>query len=83
MKRGSKKHNKLDAEAKAGLLFALPFIIGLVIFTVIPFVSSFIFSFTNYNMKTSPDFVGLANYKIMLANDPCSGRLCGIRLCMY
>ena len=69
MKRGSKKHNKLDAEAKAGLLFALPFIIGLVIFTVIPFVSSFIFSFTNYNMKTSPDFVGLANYKIMLAND--------------
>lgn len=64
-----KKHKKLNAEAKAGLLFASPFIIGLIVFTAFPFLASFYFSFTNYNMKGAPTFLGLKNYIIMFTND--------------
>lgn len=64
-----RKHRKLNAEARAGLLFASPFIIGLVVLTAFPFLASLYFSFTNYNMKSAPTFLGLKNYIIMFTND--------------
>lgn len=69
MKNKERKHKKLNAEAKAGLLFASPFIIGLIVLTAFPFLASLYFSFTNYNMKSTPDFLGLSNYIIMFTND--------------
>ena len=57
------------SEAVAGLLFASPFIIGLLVFTVFPFFLSLYYSFTNYNMKSAPSFIGFKNYEIMLFND--------------
>lgn len=69
MKIKGKKQKKLNAEAKAGLLFASPFIIGLIVFTAFPFLASLYFSFTNYNMKSVPTFLGLKNYIIMMTND--------------
>lgn len=69
MKSKTKKSMKLNAEAKAGLLFASPFIIGLIVFTAFPFLASLYFSFTNYNMQNTASFLGLKNYVIMFAND--------------
>lgn len=46
-----------------GLLFALPWIIGFVAFSVYPLISSFYYSFTEFNAVTTPTWVGLDNYK--------------------
>ncbi|MFU0782651.1 MAG: hypothetical protein ACFWT2_06055 [Thermoanaerobacterium thermosaccharolyticum] len=35
---------------RIGLLYILPLLIGLLIFTIYPFVTSLILSFTNYNI---------------------------------
>lgn len=45
-----------------GLLFITPWLVGLLVFTIYPFVSSFILSFTNYNVISSPKFVNIVNY---------------------
>ncbi|HAA81414.1 MAG TPA: spermidine/putrescine ABC transporter permease [Thermoanaerobacter sp.] len=59
------KSKKLSLEMRNnvnGLLFALPWIIGFLIFTFYPIVASFYYSFTEYNVATPPKWVGLENY---------------------
>lgn len=46
-----------------GVLFALPIILGFLIFTLGPMIASFIFSFTDYEVTNTMQFVGLENYK--------------------
>ena len=67
----SKKHmiTAQRQEARAGLLFASPFIIGVIVFAAFPFLMSLYYSFTNYNMKTAPKFLGLTNYQILFTSD--------------
>ncbi|WP_107726954.1 carbohydrate ABC transporter permease [Desmospora activa] len=45
-----------------GLAFASPFITGFLFLTVIPFVQSFYFSFTEYDIFTDAKWVGFDNY---------------------
>ncbi|MDN4076010.1 carbohydrate ABC transporter permease [Fictibacillus terranigra] len=45
-----------------GLGFASPFIIGFLLLTVIPFLQSLYFSFTEYDIFTKPKWIGLENY---------------------
>ena len=45
-----------------GYVFALPWILGLIIFWGGPIVASFYYSFTEYDILGSPVWVGLANY---------------------
>lgn len=52
----------------AGYLFLLPWIIGLIMFTIIPIISSLYLSLTNYDIITAPVFIGLENYKNMLTD---------------
>jgi ABC-type sugar transport systems, permease components len=52
-----------------GFLFALPWIIGFICFSLIPLLSSLYYSFTNFNAVKSPEWVGLANFKYLL-KDP-------------
>jgi len=54
---------------KLGLAYLSPYIIGLIVFTAFPFVSSFLMSFTNYDLMTTPEFVGIENYRYMLTED--------------
>lgn len=65
----SKLSQTLGKEKVAGYVFVLPFIIGLVVFTVIPFFTSLYLAFTNYNILTPPEWVGLANFKRMFFED--------------
>jgi multiple sugar transport system permease protein len=51
-----------------GLLFASPWIVGFVIFQLIPIAASAYFSLTNFNLFQTPQFVGLRNYQ-RLAGD--------------
>ncbi|ASA55251.1 MULTISPECIES: carbohydrate ABC transporter permease [Vibrio] len=54
---------------KLGLAYLSPYIIGLLVFTAFPFVSSFLMSFTDYDLMTSPEYVGIENYRYMLTED--------------
>ena len=56
-------------EAMTGWLFALPWIIGFVVFTAGPMIFSLYTSFTRYNITTDPVWIGLDNYQ-SLFNDP-------------
>ncbi len=51
---------------KYGYLFLLPWLVGIFAFTFYPIISSLYYSFTNYNLFTDPDWIGLKNYKNIL-----------------
>ena len=57
-------------EARAGLLFVLPWLLGLLIFNAYPVLASVYYSFTDYSVTQAPNFVGLDNYKTMFLSDP-------------
>jgi multiple sugar transport system permease protein len=53
-------------------LFIAPWLLGFVIFTAGPILAALAFSFTNYDIVTPPQFVGLGNYR-RLWQDPLFG----------
>jgi multiple sugar transport system permease protein len=57
-------------EARAGLLFVLPWLLSLLIFTTYPVLAAFYLSLTDYNVVQPPTWVGLQNYHTMLTADP-------------
>ena len=61
MKR-QRKWTIYQLEEITAYAFLSPWLIGLVRFTAIPMVLSLYYSFTDANMLTSPQFVGLQNY---------------------
>ncbi|MCE7982455.1 MAG: sugar ABC transporter permease [Caldilinea sp. CFX5] len=56
-------------ELLLGLLFASPWIIGFLAFTLYPIASSFYYSFTRYDLLRPPVFLGLDNYIHILTDD--------------
>ncbi|KKC33008.1 carbohydrate ABC transporter permease [Devosia psychrophila] len=53
-----------------GYLFLLPWLIGFFGLTIGPIVTSFYLSFTDFDLLTSPDWVGANNYVRMFTADP-------------
>ena len=51
-----------------GLLLISPFIVGFAVFTLYPFVCSFILGMTDYDQINSPNFIGAENYVRMLSD---------------
>ena len=56
-------------EAVEGYLLAAPWFVGLAILTVVPFFLSIYYSFTDYQIISSPFFVGLKNYEKLFTTD--------------
>lgn len=56
-------------ESIYGYLFVLPWIIGFLAFTAGPLVFSFMASFTNYNITSRMDFIGVENYQGLFTAD--------------
>lgn len=52
-----------------GLAYLLPYIVGLLVFTAIPFLASLWMSFTEYNLMSAPKFSGLDNYVKLFSSD--------------
>ncbi|MCJ8507913.1 sugar ABC transporter permease [Rhizobium lemnae] len=52
-----------------GLVYLAPYIIGLMVFTALPFAASFYLSFTDYNLMSAPIFTGLENYVKLFTSD--------------
>ena len=53
-----------------GYLFLLPWFIGFFGLTIAPILSSLYLSFTNFDMLTAPQWVGMDNYVRMFTHDP-------------
>lgn len=52
-----------SGEAKAGILFVLPFFIGFLIFNILPIIYALFISFVDYNtLKPSFNFIGFDNF---------------------
>ena len=71
MKRREGRPSKMKrSEAIQGYLFILPWLFGMLVFTLGPLIFSLIGSFTNYDVTSRMDFVGLDNYRRMFTSDP-------------
>lgn len=53
-----------------GYAFISPWLLGFLIFTAYPFLASIYFSFTRYDIVSRPHWVGVANYRTLLHDDP-------------
>lgn len=51
-----------------GILFLVPWFVGFILFTFYPMAASLVYSFTEYHSRTPLVWVGLDNYKTMLAD---------------
>ncbi len=66
-------HPLAKREFRNGMIFLSPFLIGFLIFTLIPIVATFVFSFTDMKISSSVighvSFVGLKNYLTLLKDN--------------
>lgn len=62
------KNTLMKKQQRTAYIFILAPMVLFLIFTVIPFIASFVFSFTEYNIIDNPKYVGLTNYQRMLAD---------------
>lgn len=65
-----KKTLREKKEAVTGFVFISPWIIGMVVFFGGPLLFSLCASFTNYNMTSQMDFIGIENFIRMFKKDP-------------
>lgn len=64
-----KRKGVKDYDNLAGYAFISPWLIGFILFTIIPMGLSFILSFTQYDLLSPPKWVGFENYINMFTND--------------
>src|SRR5690554_1246138 len=64
---------KTVSYAKWGYIFLIPFFLVYIVFSLIPLVSTFYYSFFEYYRsgltQVGPNFVGLANFKAIFESD--------------
>lgn len=63
-----KEGEVMKRENKIGYLFILPLIIYFLIFQLLPMSLSFVISFTEWNLRGTPEFVGFSNYINLLTD---------------
>ena len=68
-RRQSHSRGYFRKEYRAGVLFAMPWIVGFVVFTGGPILFSFIISFCEYDVLSSGLWVGLRNYVHLFTED--------------
>ncbi|MEC0201984.1 sugar ABC transporter permease [Paenibacillus lautus] len=63
-----------ENEHITGYVFSAPFVLGFLIFTLYPILSSLYYSFTNYNLMEAPRWLGLENYERLFLEDDKIGK---------
>ena len=70
MKKSSEKWRTcLNRESVAGVVFTLPFILGFLLFMLVPMGISLYYSFCDYNILSPPVFTGFKNYTNMFHDE--------------
>ena len=57
------KYHMQRPQIRLAILFLIPWITGLILFSLYPIVSTIYYSFTEYNLMKPPVFTGLKNYR--------------------
>lgn len=70
----------IHSETLCGYVFSLPFILGFLVFTIIPILISFYLSFTDYSITSKPKWIGFDNYIRMFTDDPRFLKSIGVTL---
>jgi len=65
----SRRNRRQLQETIAFYLFASPWLIGLLVFTLGPMIASFLLSFADYPLIVPPKWIGLENYIEMFTDD--------------
>ncbi|MBU3156131.1 sugar ABC transporter permease [Clostridium estertheticum] len=73
-----KKSLKFGNNNVTGYILIAPWLIGFLIMYAIPMVISLYFSFTKYNLLSTPRFIGIDNFKRMFFNDPSFWKSLGV-----
>jgi len=68
------KKSRVNEEVISGILFAMPAILGLLIFTIGPIFTSLYISFTQYDILSSPKWIGIGNYREIFFEDSYFGK---------
>lgn len=68
-RRGNTLRKNLNKNSTAGVIFALPFIIGFTLFMIVPMGMSLYYSFCEFEILGTPKLVGLSNYIQMFTED--------------
>nr|WP_296009894.1 sugar ABC transporter permease [uncultured Blautia sp.] len=55
--------------SKVGLLYILPWIVGMIFLTIYPFLNALYISFTDYNLVRDPNFIGFENYVALFKDE--------------
>jgi multiple sugar transport system permease protein len=58
-----------DNDNVVGYVFISPFVLGFLILTIYPILSSLYYSLTDYNLMEPPQWIGLVNYERMFLDD--------------
>lgn len=60
---------RMKGQRFLGLAYLAPYIIGLLVFTAVPFLASLYLSFTDYDLLSAPEWVGWDNFKKLFTRD--------------
>lgn len=52
-----------------GMIYLTPWIIGILVFKLVPFLSTLVLSFTDYDLISAPKFTGIQNYVKIFTQD--------------
>lgn len=64
------KRRRISEETGSAWVSISPWIVGFLVFTLWPLGASIYFSFTKYDVVSSPEWIGIDNYRRLLTNDP-------------
>ena len=67
-------------DKKTGFLLVLPFVLGVLLFKLFPFITSLALSFTQFDIIDPPVWVGLQNYRELFGDDPLFRQSLGVTL---
>jgi len=67
---GESRGRKSLSENVAGYIFLVPWLLGILFFVGGPALVSLYLSFTNFNLLSTPKWIGLQNYVQMFTLDP-------------
>jgi multiple sugar transport system permease protein len=73
-KRPKTKNKNFKQNNLAGYLFISPWLIGFFLFGLLPLVISFALAFTDYDVLSGGEYIGLANFERMFFDDVRYGR---------
>jgi multiple sugar transport system permease protein len=65
----SRQHKSSFRSHLTGYMFISPWLIGLLVFTIGPIIYSLFLSFTQYNLLSPPQWIGIDNYKQIFLTD--------------